>query len=100
MLEDAVSYVKYCRPTGIMTEICRVESFEPGAFCIECMQFRIKPITHKQAQSWYTKTRIIIQFFIIYTPSRQVQGQLQTQHSVDPGNYILEKHNIKTTATQ
>jgi hypothetical protein len=26
---------------------------------------------------------IIIQFFIIYVPSQQLQGQLQTQHSVD-----------------
>jgi hypothetical protein len=29
-----------------------------------------------------------IQFFIIYVPSRQLQGQLQTQHSVDTGNHI------------
>jgi hypothetical protein len=27
-----------------------------------------------------------IQFFIIYVPSQQLQGQLQTQHSVDTGN--------------
>jgi hypothetical protein len=29
-----------------------------------------------------------IQFFIIYAPSQQLQGQLQTQHSVDTGNCI------------
>jgi hypothetical protein len=40
-----------------------------------------------------------IQYFIIYVPSQQLQGQLQTQHSVDNGNYIKEKHNMKTTAT-
>jgi flagella basal body P-ring formation protein FlgA len=28
--------------------------------------------------------------------SEQLQGQLQTQHSVDTGNYIKEKQNIKT----
>jgi hypothetical protein len=28
-------------------------------------------------------------------PSQQLQGQLQTQHSVDTGNYIMDKHNIK-----
>jgi hypothetical protein len=39
---------------------------------------------------------IIIQFFIIYVPSQQPQGQLQTQHSVDTSNYITEKHNIKS----
>jgi hypothetical protein len=39
---------------------------------------------------------IIIQFFIIYVPSQQLQGQLQTQHSVDTSNYIMEKHNIKS----
>jgi hypothetical protein len=33
--------------------------------------------------------------FIIYLPSQQLQGQLQTQHSVDTGNYIMDKHNIK-----
>jgi hypothetical protein len=40
-----------------------------------------------------------IQFFIINVPSQQLQGQLQTQHSVDTGNSIKEKHNMKTTAT-
>jgi hypothetical protein len=29
-----------------------------------------------------------IQFFIIYVPSQQLQGQLQAQHSVGTGNYI------------
>jgi hypothetical protein len=37
-----------------------------------------------------------IKFFIIYVPSQQLQGQLQTQHSVDTGNYIKDKHNIIT----
>jgi hypothetical protein len=36
-----------------------------------------------------------IKFFIIYVPSQQLHGQLQTQRSVDTGNYIMEKHNIK-----
>jgi hypothetical protein len=36
-----------------------------------------------------------IQFFIIYVPSQQLQGQLQTQYSVDTSNYIMDKHNIK-----
>jgi hypothetical protein len=39
---------------------------------------------------------MIIQFFIIYVPSQQLLGQLQTQHSVDTGNYIMGKHNIKS----
>jgi hypothetical protein len=30
---------------------------------------------------------IVIQFFIIYVPSQQPQGQLQTQHSTDIHNY-------------
>jgi hypothetical protein len=37
-----------------------------------------------------------IQFFIIYVPSQQLQGQLQTQHSVDIGNYIMEQCNLKS----
>jgi hypothetical protein len=28
-------------------------------------------------------------------PSQQLQGQLQTEHSVDTGIYILGSHNIK-----
>jgi hypothetical protein len=39
---------------------------------------------------------VIIQFFIIYVSSQQLQGQLQTQHSVDSSNYIMGKHNIKS----
>jgi hypothetical protein len=37
-----------------------------------------------------------IQVFIIYVLSQELQGQLQTQHSVDTGNYIVDKHNIKS----
>jgi hypothetical protein len=36
-----------------------------------------------------------VQLFIIYVPSQQPQGQLQTQHSVDTGNYIIEKYQHK-----
>jgi hypothetical protein len=36
-----------------------------------------------------------VKLFIIYVPSQQLQGQLQTQHSVDTGNYIMDKHNMK-----
>jgi hypothetical protein len=41
-------------------------------------------------------TIIIIQFFINYVPSQQLQGQLQTQHSVVTSNYIMDKHKIKS----
>jgi hypothetical protein len=34
--------------------------------------------------------------FIMYVPSQQVQGQLQTRHSADIGNYIMDRHNIKS----
>jgi hypothetical protein len=29
-------------------------------------------------------------------PSQQPKDQLQSQHSVETGNYIIDKHNIKT----
>jgi hypothetical protein len=29
-------------------------------------------------------------------PSQQLQEQLQTQHSVDTSNYIMNKHNIES----
>jgi hypothetical protein len=35
-----------------------------------------------------------IKFFIVYVPSQQLQGQLQTQHSVYTGNYIKDKQNM------
>jgi hypothetical protein len=41
---------------------------------------------------------IIIYFFIIYEPNQQLQGQLQTQHSVYTGNYVMDKHNMKSKA--
>jgi hypothetical protein len=31
-----------------------------------------------------------IQFFIIYVPSQQPNGQLQTQHNLNAGSYIIE----------
>jgi hypothetical protein len=33
-----------------------------------------------------------IQFFIIYVPSQQPNGQLQIQHSLDASIYIIDKH--------
>jgi hypothetical protein len=38
----------------------------------------------------------LVKFFIIYVPSQHLQGQLQTQYSVDKNNYIMDKHNIKS----
>jgi hypothetical protein len=32
----------------------------------------------------------------MYVPSQPLQGQLQTQHSVDTSSYIMDKHNIKS----
>jgi hypothetical protein len=39
-----------------------------------------------------------VEFFIIYMPSQQLQGQLQTQHSADTSNYIMDKQYIKSKA--
>jgi hypothetical protein len=33
---------------------------------------------------------------MIYVPSQRLQGQLQTQHSADTSNYIMDKHYIKS----
>jgi hypothetical protein len=37
-------------------------------------------------------------FFIIYVPNQLQQGQLQTQHRVNAGNYIKDKHSMKAIA--
>jgi hypothetical protein len=39
---------------------------------------------------------MIIQFFIIYVLNQQPKWQLQRQQSVETGNYIIDKYNIKT----
>jgi hypothetical protein len=36
-----------------------------------------------------------IQFFIIYVPIQQLQGQLQTQSNVHTSNYIMDKHYVR-----
>jgi hypothetical protein len=41
-----------------------------------------------------------IQFFIIYVPSQQPQGQLQAQHSVGTNNNIMSKPNIKSKSNE
>jgi hypothetical protein len=51
--------------------------------------FVTEPRTHDSNNS-------SIEFFIIYLPSQQLQGPLQTQHSVDTGNYIVEQYNIES----
>jgi hypothetical protein len=40
----------------------------------------------------------LIQFnsLLFYVPSQQPRGQLQTEHSVETGNYIMDNHNMKT----
>jgi hypothetical protein len=35
----------------------------------------------------------MVQFFIIYVPSQQLQGQLQTEQSADIHNYIMDRLN-------
>jgi hypothetical protein len=37
------------------------------------------------------RTLLKIIQFLIYAPSQQLQGLLQTQHSVDTSNYIMGK---------
>jgi hypothetical protein len=37
-----------------------------------------------------------VQVFIIYVRSQQLQSQVQTEHNIDTGSYIMDKHNIKT----
>jgi hypothetical protein len=51
---------------------------------------------------YYSTLRIFaynnsIKFFIIYVPSQQPKGQLQTQHSLDTGNYIIDKHKLQAS---
>lgn len=36
------------------------------------------------------------QLFVAYMLSNKLQVQIQTQHSVDVGNYIKDEHNIET----
>jgi hypothetical protein len=66
-------------------------------FEVVVFKFLTHYATHRLAFTCFQLSSLtIIQFFIIYVPSQQLQGQLQTQHSVDTGNYITDKHNIKS----
>jgi hypothetical protein len=38
-----------------------------------------------------------IEFFIIYVSSQQPKGQLQAQHSLDTGNYIIYKPKLQAS---
>jgi hypothetical protein len=40
---------------------------------------------------------IIIKLFIIYVPSQQPKGQLQAQHSLYTGNYIIHKPKLQAS---
>jgi hypothetical protein len=57
------------------------------------------PIATASTKTCQLNSNNSIEFFIIYVLSQQLQGQLQTQHSVDTGNYIMDKHNIKSQIT-
>jgi hypothetical protein len=58
-----------------------------------CIATATRLTTHLQYNSIQFNS---IQFFIIYVPSQQLHGQLQTQHSTDIHNYIMDTHNIKS----
>jgi hypothetical protein len=53
-------------------------------------------LDNRQAKQGNNNNNYSIQFIVIYVPSQQVQGQLQTQHNVDTGNFIMEKYNVKS----
>jgi hypothetical protein len=62
--------------------------------CIVCTLFRpvivsLPPCEHRIAVKYNSNNNNnnnSVQFFIIYVPSQQLQGQLQTQHIVDNNN--------------
>jgi hypothetical protein len=57
------------------------------------------PVFSEEITIIHNNNNNLIQFFIIYVPSQQLQGKLQTQHSVDTSNYIMGKHNIKSKSS-
>jgi hypothetical protein len=81
-------------------ETCKLNSPEAN-YKVSTIQEEGK--TTKRIQTTYKNRAIyiviIIQFFIIYVRSQQLQGQLQIQHSVDTSNFIKDEHNMRATAT-
>jgi hypothetical protein len=55
----------------------------------------ISTACYRDSFTFYNNNNNSVQFFIIYVPSQQPQGQLQTQDSVDTSNYIMGKHKFK-----
>jgi hypothetical protein len=66
----------------------------PTVYMIKKLKKRTSP--KKGLLSHNNNNNNSIQLFIIYVPSQQLQGQLQTQHSVDTSNNIIDEHNIKS----
>jgi hypothetical protein len=63
--------------------------------CLLCLIVLLLPPGKNPLAAKINNNNNLIQFFVIYVPSQQLQSQLHTQHNVDTGNYIMNKHNIK-----
>jgi hypothetical protein len=59
------------------------------------MQFYLLAATAKNNNN--NNNNNSIQFFIIYVPGQQSNGQLQTEHSLDAGIYIIDKHKLQAS---
>jgi hypothetical protein len=84
----------------VCVDLCSVFCLIVVLFCVMCvicvLCLIVVPLPPgKNPFAVKTNNNNSIQFFIIYVPSQQLQGQLQTQHSVDTVNYIIDTHNIK-----
>jgi hypothetical protein len=80
--------VKVCPPEPFISLLAKqLPKFKPDEVC---------NITFEQPVALFNS----IQFFIIYVPSQQLQGHLQTQQSVDTSNYIMGKHNLKSKSNE
>jgi hypothetical protein len=62
-------------------------------FCVLCLILVPMPKGKKPFAVQLNNSNNSIQFFVIYVPSQQLQGQLQTQHSVDT-IIIIESNNV------
>jgi hypothetical protein len=72
-------------------------SKESFRLCIWFRKLKKRPRPNKELYSHNSiqfSSILSIHFFIIvYVANQQIQDHLQTQHSVDTSNYIMDKHN-------
>jgi hypothetical protein len=91
-----------CRPVSIWKVGIRVHTQRrdlkgEGSFDRDFRKYVVglKVTAYRHKNRFNNNSILSVQFFIVYVPSQQLQGQLQTQHSVDTTIIIIQFNSIQ-----